>query len=460
MPCRKYIFACIKTRTRTMQLEVSNRDIIKIAAPICLALIIPQVNHMTNTAFLGRLGEFELAANGIAGIYYLVMYMIAYGLNNGMQVLIARRAGQQHYAGIGQLFSNGLILGLFCSLFAIAITLLFAPYFFSHTLHNKAIYEAAVSFIRIRIWGLPMLMLLSMANAFYIGSGHSRVLAITSLCQEAMNIYFDYGLIFGKLSMPALGLNGAAVASIIAESTGFLVAFSILFIRGFHRRYSLFNYLKPAWGVMQNILNVSAPIIIQFLFSIGGWFVFFIFIEHMGERPLAISNMLRSIFGFFGIFTWALAATCNTMVSNLIGQGRQEQVLRAIKRIILYSATCSVVVCILVNVFPYTLLHIYTADASLIRDSLPSIRVITLSTILMAISAVALSGVTGTGNTRMNLMTEIIAVVGYLIYCYIVIERMRSPLHWAWGADFFYWTIIFGISAWYLQSGRWKGKEI
>ncbi|RAJ88178.1 putative MATE family efflux protein [Chitinophaga dinghuensis] len=458
MPRRKYIFATSKTRT--MQLEVSNRDIIKIAAPICLALIIPQINHMTNTAFLGRLGEFELAANGIAGIYYLVMYMIAYGLNNGMQVLIARRAGQRHYGGIGQLFSNGLMLGFCCSLVAICITLLAAPYFFAHSLHNPQIYEAAISFIRIRIWGLPLLMMLSMANAFYIGSGHSKVLAVTSFCQEIVNIVFDYGLIFGKLGLPAMGLNGAATASIIAEATGFTVAYSILFLKRYYLTYSLFSYLRPSWDILKSILNVSAPIIVQFLFSIGSWFVFFIFIEHLGERPLAISNMLRSVFGLFGIFTWALAATCNTMVSNLIGQGKQDQVFKAIRRISLYSLACSLVVCALVNIFPYTLLHIYTTDAGLIADSILSIRVISLSTLLMAVSAVVLNGVTGTGNTRMNLITEIVAVIGYLIYCDIVIERMRSPLHLAWGADFFYWIIIFIMSVWYLKSGRWRGKAI
>ncbi|WP_212005837.1 MATE family efflux transporter [Chitinophaga sp. HK235] len=443
-----------------MQLEVHNRQIIKIAAPICLALIIPQFNHMTNTAFLGRLGELELAANGIAGIYYLVMYMIAYGLNNGMQVLIARRAGQRHYEGIGQVFSNGLQTGVFFALLAILLTLAAAPWFFSKNLHNPDILAAAISFIRIRIWGLPFLMMLSMANAFYIGSGHSRVLAITSLCQEVINIFFDYTLIFGKLGLPAMGLNGAATASIIAEVTGCSVAFSILFLKRYNITYSLFSYLRPSWQMIKNILNVSAPLIFQFLFSTGSWFIFFIFIEHLGERPLAVSNMLRSIFGFFGIFTWALAATCNTMVSNIIGQGKENLVFGVITRISVISLGCATVICILVNLFPYTLLHIYTNDASLIAAAIPSIRIITLSTLLMAIAAVVLSGVTGTGNTRMNLFTECLAVAGYLVYCDIVIERMRSPLHLAWGADFIYWAVIFGLSVWYLKSGKWKGKVI
>lgn len=443
-----------------MQFEVTNRQIIKIAAPICLALIIPQINHMTNTAFLGRLGEFELAANGIAGMYYLVMYMVAYGLNNGLQVLIARRAGQLNPRGIGQLFANGLELGLLSSFLVIAMTLFLAPWFFVSTLHNQQIYEAALSFIRIRIWGLPFLMMLSMANAFYIGSGNSKVLAVTSLCQEMVNIFFDYVLIFGKFGLPALGLNGAAVASVIAEGTGLLAAYSILFGKGFHKRFYLFDYLKPSWQIFRSILSISAPLIVQFLFSIGSWFIFFIFIEHLGERPLAISNMLRSIFGFFGVFTWALSATCNTMVSNVIGQGKHDAVFSAIRRIATISLLCALVVCILVNLFPTTILQIYTTDKSLISDAIPSVRIITLSTLLMAISGIVLSAVTGTGNTRINLGIEMAAVIGYLLYCSIVVERWRSPLHIAWLADFIYWTIIFTLSFFYLKSGKWKAKSI
>lgn len=443
-----------------MQFEVSNRQIIKIAAPICLALIIPQINHMTNTAFLGRLGEFSLAANGIAGIYYLVMYMVAYGLNNGLQVLIARRAGQQNIAGIGQLFSNGIQLGLVSSFLVIAGTLALAPWFFSKSLHNQQIYEAALSFIRIRIWGLPFLMMLSMANAFYIGSGNSKVLAVTSLFQEMVNISADYTLIFGKFGMPALGLNGAAYASLIAEGIGMLSAYTILFGKGFHKRFMLFSFLKPSWTVIRNILSISAPLVVQFLFSIGSWFIFFIFIEHLGERPLAISNMLRSIFGFFGVFTWALAATCNTMVSNVIGQGKSALVFTAIRKIVTISILCAAIVCAIVNLFPQTILQIYTTDMDLIREAIPSVRIVTLSTLLMAISGVVLSAVTGTGNTRINLGIELAAVIGYLIYCSIVVERWRSPLYIAWFADFFYWTIIFVLSVWYLKSGRWKSKTI
>lgn len=443
-----------------MQVNLSNRQILKIAGPICLALILPQINHMTNAAFLGHLGEFPFAVNAIAGIYYLVMYMIAHGLNNGLQVLFARRAGELNYAGLGRYFSNGILLALLFSCIAILITYALAPYFFAHSLHDPHIRDAATSFIRIRIWGLPFLMLMGLCNSFYTGTGNTKLLVITSLFQEAVNISLDYGLIFGKMGLPALGLNGAAYASIIAESVGFLVAFSLLFGLKFPAKFHLFTRLKPDWTAIRNILSISAPLIIQFLFSIGSWLIFFIFIEHLGQRPLAISNMMRSIFGLFGIFTWALASTCNTMVSNLIGQGKENDVIPTVKRICSFAFLCAMTVSLLINIFPYQLLHIYTPDTAMITEALPSIYVCTLVTLLSSVTAIVFNGVTGTGNTRINLFIEFAAVTVYLIYCFVVIERWQSPLHWAWGAEFVYWITMISLALGYLKSGRWKGKVI
>lgn len=443
-----------------MRVEVSNRQLIKIAAPISLALIIPQINYMTNTAFLGRLGEFPLAVNGIAGIYYLVMFMISYGFNNGMQILIARRTGEDNAQGIGRFFSQGIWLAAAFAAAGIILTYILGTYFFSHVLHSADISAAAISFIKIRIWGLPFLIMIGLANAFYIGTAQSKALIIISVLQEFTNIFFDYSLIFGHFGFAGIGLNGAAYASVIAEMVGFATSLSIILYNSFHQQYGLFKYLRLRLKVILHVLRISAPLIAQYLFSIGGWLVFFIFIEHLGEEPLAISNMLRSVFGFFGIFTWAFAATCNTMVSNIIGQGKEENVANIIRKNVIFSFGCAMIICLLLNIFPYRFLHIYTSNSQLIKDAIPSLIVISFSTLLMSVSAIIYNAVSGTGNTRVNLLIEMLAVGLYLIYCEVIIEHLRLPLAYAWGAEFVYWLVIIISGGLYLKSGRWKQKHI
>ncbi len=77
-----------------LKVSVTNKDIIKLAAPISLALLMPQVSFFTNTVFIGMLGERELGVIGITGIFYLILSMIGYGLSSGMQIQMARRMGE------------------------------------------------------------------------------------------------------------------------------------------------------------------------------------------------------------------------------------------------------------------------------------------------------------------------------------------------------------------------------
>jgi len=99
-----------------------------------------------------------------------------------------------------------------------------------------------------------------------------------------------------------------------------------VFYHNLHRQYPVFNFRNFDFDLSQRTLAVASPLIVQFMFSIGGWLIFFVFIEHLGGQSLAASQVLRNIFGIVGVGTWALATTCNTMVSNLIGQGKRKEV--------------------------------------------------------------------------------------------------------------------------------------
>ena len=97
-----------KAREINLQVNISNRHILGIALPITAAIIVPQINFITNNIFLGGLGERELAAAGITGVFYLIFAVVGNGLNNGLQSLIARRAGQNLPKEIGRLFPGRL----------------------------------------------------------------------------------------------------------------------------------------------------------------------------------------------------------------------------------------------------------------------------------------------------------------------------------------------------------------
>src|SRR5215218_8148234 len=105
-----------------LQVDVSYNQVVKIAAPIALALFVPQLNLITNSIFLGHHSEKSLAIAAITGVYYLVFAGIGFGLNNGLQTLISRRAGENRPEEIGKIFGQGIVLSILLAGLGILLT--------------------------------------------------------------------------------------------------------------------------------------------------------------------------------------------------------------------------------------------------------------------------------------------------------------------------------------------------
>lgn len=443
-----------------LQVEISNRQILKIALPISLALLVPQINFVTNNIFLGGLGESELGTAGITGVFYLIFALVGNGLNSGLQALMARRAGQNLPHEMGKLFSQAVWIATGMAISGIILTYLAAPFFLHASLKSPVVESQAISFLKIRIWGLPFLYLFQLVNAFFISSNNSRYMKYAFMIEAVINIFLDYGLIYGHFGLPKIGFNGAAIASVIAEIAAVIVVLTIIYFRKFHLQFSLFKHWYFNKDISSLYFKQTSPLILQYLLSIVAWMLFYVLIEHYGERSLAISNTMRNIFGVFGIFVWAFASTSNAMVSNIIGQGKKELVPHLINKIMLLSLSFTGILCLLMNLFPGVFLHLFSGDKSFIAEAVPVIRIVTIGVLCMSVATVWLNAVTGTGNTRINLLIEIVTIFTYSIYIWQVLEVWKLSLVWAWASELLYWMVLFILSFIYIRSGKWKYKVI
>lgn len=443
-----------------LRLNTGYRQILFMALPITLAMLVPQINFITNNIFLGMLGEQELASAGITGVYYLIFAVIGNGLNNGLQALIARRAGQNLPKEIGRLFFNGVWVALGIAAIGIGITYLFAPMIMHAFIHDAAIADEVTHFLLIRIWGLPFLYLYVMRNALLVGTNQTRFLVWGTLAEALVNIGLDYTMIFGHFGFPQLGFNGAAYASIIAEASGLFVIYAVIHFKGIHKSFAFFEQTKIDWSMIRLILTMSAPLIVQFAISIASWEFFYILVEHHGARALAISNTMRNIFGLFGIFCWAFASTTNTMVSNIIGQGRIDEVMPLIRRVVKLSLGISFFIFIVLNLVPEFFLSFYSQGDEFIAEAIPIVRIVSVALLMMSFGTIWLNAVTGTGNSRVNLMIELITIVIYVAYVYLVLEYWELSIGWGWGSEWVYWISMFSMAFAYMKSGKWRGKVI
>ncbi|MGZ3909874.1 MAG: MATE family efflux transporter [Flavisolibacter sp.] len=441
--------------TEKLQVDISFRQILRIALPIGLALLVPQFNFIINNVFLGHLSEQALATASITGVYYLIFAGIGFGLNNGLQSLISRRAGENRPEEIGKIFNQGVLVSLVIALFGILFTWLIAPPIFKSTLHSSQVYHDVLLFLRIRIFGLPFLYIYQMRNALLVGINPSKLLVIGTLSEALANVIFDYALIFGHFGLPKMGFNGAAVASVIAEFMGMFVIFLVIYHKGISRRFSLFQAIRFDAAQAKKILGISGPLAFQHAISIISWFFFYVLVEHHGQTSLAVSNSMRNIFGFFGSFIWAFSATTNTMVSNVIGQGKRREVMALITRIMILSISVAFLVFLCLNLFPRGFLSIYGQGEDFMQMGVPVVRVVAVAMLFMSAGTIWLNAVTGTGNGKMTFIIELMAISVYCIYVYAVLEWQKLSIVWGWMSELLYWTILFSFSFAYIKSRRW-----
>ena len=444
----------------SLQVTVSSKQILAISLPIALAIMVPQVNFVINNIFLGALSSEALAIGGITGVFYLIFGVMGQGLNNGLQALISRRAGENRVDEIGVLFNQGVIISIFLSVIAITFTYFIAPSIFHSVLHDTQRANNVIEFLKIRIWGIPFLFIYQMRNALLVGTNQSNFLIIGTATEAAFNIFFDYSFIFGHFGFTAMGLNGAAYASIISEVMGLFVIYLVIHYQKIGARFELFKDFEIKWDYIKLILVQSSPIMMQYMISIISWEIFYILIEHRGEQSLAVSNSMRNIFGFFGSFTWAFAATSNTMVSNIIGQNMQDKVIPLINKIAKWSFGFALCICIILNVFAHQFLSIYGQGEGFMQEGIPVLRVVSIALLLMSIATIWLNGVTGTGQSKINLAIEFIAIIIYLIYAYLTIEYYQFPITIGWMCEIIYWLTLLIPSYLYIKSNRWKDKKI
>jgi len=446
--------------TPSLQVNISSKQILTISIPIALAILVPQFNFIINNIFLGALSKQALAIGGITGVYYLIFGVMGQGLNNGLQALISRRAGENRVDEIGILFSQGVIISIFLSIIGIGFTYMIAPSIFRALLVDGTRADSVIEFLKIRIWGIPFLFIYQMRNALLVGTNQSQFLIIGTATEAVFNIFFDYSLIFGHFGFTAMGLNGAAYASIIAEIMGLLVIYLVIHYQKIGARFDLFKKFELKLDYVKLIIVQSSPLMMQYMISIISWEFFYILIEHRGEQSLAVSNAMRNIFGFFGCFTWAFAATTTTMVSNIIGQNMQDKVIELIYKIMRWSVGFALIVAIMINVFAAQFLSIYGQGEGFLTEGIPVLRIVSIALLLMSASTIWLNAVTGTGQSNITLIIEFAAIVIYIIYNYLVLEYYQLPITYGWFSEIIYWLSLLIPSFYYIRTMRWKNKKI
>lgn len=443
-----------------LKTSISYAKIWAIAYPIIIGSVAQNVINVTDTIFLGQLGEIALGGGAIGGLFYLAIVMLGWGFGLGTQIVVARRFGEGTYRTIGRTVEHGFIFLMVLALVMFLLVQFFGNPLLIQIIESESVSETSVEFLNYRIFGIFFAHTNFIFRAFYVGIGRTRVITFTTLIMVSVNVFLDYSLIFGNFGFPAMGVGGAALASVISEVTCTLAFILYTSIRIPLSRYRLFSFKVFSIKLLLRLLRVSIPMMLQNFLSFSVWFIFFLIIEKMGESQLAISNVIRSIYIILLIPIMGFASATNTLVSFVIGQGKPHEVLATIAKI---STICVLGVIMIVgtcSIIPEQIISIYTSDPNLIRMGVPILYVIFFSSVLFGVGFILFSGVSGTGKTQVSLIIEVSILSCYLVFAVTMVKIFHASVTTVWLAEILYGILLILSSLIYLRSKRWMGEKV
>ncbi len=434
-----------------MENSFSYKQIWKISYPLILGGVAQTIINVSDTIFLGRLNEIALGASAIAGLYYVTFFMLGVGFSIGTQIIIARINGEKKYVEIGKVLAHSFIFMMLLAIVLFVIMFFGSNYFLQNLVQSKSVLLASIEFIRYRSIGIFAGFIVLVARSFFSGIGTTKMIGYTTFISASFNIIFNYLLVFGNYGFPKMEIAGSGLASSLAECIAALFAI-IYFIRyGNLKKYDINQKIKYNPTIFIDLIKTSIPLMIQVFIALWSWFVFFLIVEKMGERQLAISNLTRNIYMLLMICLMGFSNATNTIISNLLGQKKHNELFKVLSKIIILSAATTLFVVIL-NLFfcQYTLL-IFTNNQEIINQTFGCIYVISGSTIFFSISYILLSAVSGSGSTVATLVIEVVTLFFYLIATYLFAIKFKTSIELVWCTEYVYFMIMGVISYLFLK---------
>jgi putative MATE family efflux protein len=408
--------------------------------PVMMSILMEQLINITDAIFLGHVGEVELGASALASVYYLAIYMLGFGFSLGLQVMIARRNGEERYKETGKTFFQGLFFLSGLAIFLSLTSYVLSPVILKYFIHSPEIYKAAVDYLEWRCFGLLFSFPFLAFRAFFVGITKTRILSWAAILAVLINIPCNYLFIFSF----NLGISGAAMASSLAEAGSLLILVIYVFLQMNKENWGL--RLVYDGKLLKSLFHLSVWSMMHAFISVAPWFLFFVAIERLGEVQLAVSNIIRSISTVFFVIVNSFAATTGSLVSNLIGAGEGKSMFRLCGKILRLGYAVGFPLIIIALLLNKQIVGFYTNNAVLIELAYYPFIVMLLNYTFALPGYVFMNAVTGTGNTRIAFIFQISTIAFYLFYLYLLSYSFTATLPVYLTAEYLF-VILLGVQS-------------
>ena len=442
-------------------LDYKYKTILRVALPLMVSSFIQSIVMISDGAFLSRYDTLAFDACGNASLIYVTLFMAINGLSDGVQILIARRIGQDKQHAIGRIFGTSIftigLVSLLLFLFLYFIVPILLPLYTKH----PDLANAQIEFLSIRSYALLFCMLSLPIQAFFLAIGKTWVVLLSAIIIAISNILLGYLFIFGVESLiPAMGIKGAALASTIAEFLGMLFLLVFMLFSKERKLYQMFQHFAFQWKSFMELLKIGSPLFFQGFIALASWTVFFTWIEQMGKFELTVSQNIRSFYFLAFVPILGFAATTKTYISQYFGKVDFDAVKIIQRRIQLLTILFLFVFFHGALFYPQTMISWINPGEIYIAKSAQILRYIAGSFLIFGLISVKFQTVNGSGNTIASFFIELCSISIYLIFSYLLIKVWVVDIFWVWSVEYVYFGSLGILSIGYLKFFNWKTKKI
>jgi putative MATE family efflux protein len=437
-----------------------NRAIFLLAVPMILELVMESTFAVVDIFFVGKLGSSAVATVGLTETYLFLLYSVAMGLSMAVTAIIARRIGEKNKTDAAISAVQAIFLALF-----ISIPFSLAGIFYAKDLlmlmgADPWSVDVGYKYTQWMLGGNFVILLLFIINAIYRGAGDAAIAMRVLWIANGINIILCPLLINGRGFIPAMGIEGAALATNIGRGTGVFLQLYLLLKGGKHIRVTLAQ-LQLNVKLMLNMIKTSLGGIAQMLIAMTSWIFLMRILSNIGSEAVAGATISIRIMMFTIMPAWGLSNAAATLVGQNLGANQPERAESTVWKIGFYNMFFLIGVSFIFYFFNIELVSIFTQDPLVIKVGAEWLKILSYSFFVYAWWMVTVQAFNGAGDTKtptyINLVFFWLIQIPLAYYLAIHLDWAESGVFWA---VFFSETSVGLFTLWIFKKGKWKTMKV
>jgi len=407
------------------------KTLVQLAVPVTVSMVMFTVYLLADLYFVGRLGPDAVAALSISGNAFFIHLGFSTILGTGGMVLIAQAFGRKDYARAAVAFKQSILLAAIIGIIEAGAGLLIAPAYIKFFGGAGKSLEWGIEYFQLFCISFLFMLLLYVAGNCYRGMGDAKTPMIIMLQANGLNILLDPVLIFGALGLPAMGVRGAAMASLISQVYALGIYGYLLFIKGSHIPASGSWRLHP--GIIRQSLYIGIPSGLNHFLLAANLLITYRVISVYGTAALAAIGIGFRILQAIYIPVIAVASAMAAIVGQNFGARKYARIAGTIRSAWWLSAIFMVGCTAVCRLFPQSLIGIFSNDSQVIRYGVIYLSIFSLGNVIVGTIMIAGAVFQGLGKTYPSLVG---AVVDNALFAGLV---FTLPVYFNWGIQSVWW---------------------